>query len=315
MPGFTEDEPATEGWTKVEVIPVEAEPAAEEHEAKKPAVEVPPTSEMTPKQDERFKDIKQVLVAGATGKTGRAVVKALVDRGVKVIALVRDPSKASRVLPGPYAGVSIAKGDVYQYATLAKALDGCDAVICATGANTVTDPLGPFSVDYSGTLNLVTASKRAGVKKFVLVTSIGTDDPLFNPLNLFWGVLFWKKRGEEELQRSGLNYTIVRPGGLVSDGNGKETELEKDLWKASDRATRGRARSVARGKGNVVMAAAGTYGVPPKKPAGSIKRSKVAECCIEALVQPRAEDLIVEVISDTAAPQLAWEDLFASASL
>lgn len=46
----------------------------------------------------------------------------------------------------------------------------------------------------------------------VLVTSVGTDSPFF-PLNLLWGVLFWKKRAEEALQRSGLDYTIIRPGG------------------------------------------------------------------------------------------------------
>lgn len=45
----------------------------------------------------------------------------------------------------------------------------------------------------------------------VLVTSVGADELLF-PLNLLWGVLFWKKRAEEALQRSGLDYTIVRPG-------------------------------------------------------------------------------------------------------
>jgi len=47
----------------------------------------------------------------------------------------------------------------------------------------------------------------------VLVTSVGTDAP-FSPLNLLWGVLFWKKRAEEALQRSGLEYTIIRPGEL-----------------------------------------------------------------------------------------------------
>jgi uncharacterized protein YbjT (DUF2867 family) len=58
---------------------------------------------------------------------------------------------------------------------------------------------------------LTPVPRRAGVKKIVLVTSIGVDDPFF-PLNLFWGVLFWKKRGEEAVQRSGIDYTIVRPG-------------------------------------------------------------------------------------------------------
>jgi uncharacterized protein YbjT (DUF2867 family) len=48
----------------------------------------------------------------------------------------------------------------------------------------------------------------------VLVTSVGTDSPFF-PLNLLWGVLFWKKRAEEALQRSGLDYTIIRPGGVL----------------------------------------------------------------------------------------------------
>ena len=80
------------------------------------------------------------------------------------------------------------------------------------------DPSGLFRVDFIGNANLVAAASRAGsVRHFVLVTSIGADDLLF-PLNLAWGVLFWKKRGEEALQRSGLRHTIVRPGGLRSEG-------------------------------------------------------------------------------------------------
>jgi nucleoside-diphosphate-sugar epimerase len=63
----------------------------------------------------------------------------------------------------------------------------CAAVIVASGANDKADPLGPFNVDYNGNLNLIAAAKAAGVKHFVLVTSIGTDD-ILNPLNLFWGV-------------------------------------------------------------------------------------------------------------------------------
>lgn len=57
----------------------------------------------------------------------------------------------------------------------------------------------------------MTAAKAKGYKKIVLVTSVGVDEPFF-PLNLLWGVLFWKKRAEEAVQRSGIDYTIVRPG-------------------------------------------------------------------------------------------------------
>jgi hypothetical protein len=48
-------------------------------------------------------------------------------------------------------------------------------------------------VDFNGTLNLISAAQRAGATRFVLVSSIGADE-LVNPLNLFWGVLVWKKQ-------------------------------------------------------------------------------------------------------------------------
>lgn len=105
-----------------------------------------------------------------------------------------------------------------------------------------------------GTCNLVALARQRKVEKFILVTSIGADD-LINVLNLFWGVLFWKKRAEEELQRSGLEYTIVRPGGL------------KDSVQAGEEA------------GAIVMKGPGFYAVPPARPpaqpAGSILRKQV----------------------------------------
>jgi uncharacterized protein YbjT (DUF2867 family) len=54
-------------------------------------------------------------------------------------------------------------------------------------------PLGPLNVELNGNLNLFEAAKRAGCKRVVLVSSIGADD-LVNPLNLFWGVLLFKKQ-------------------------------------------------------------------------------------------------------------------------
>ncbi len=85
-----------------------------------------------------------------------------------------------------------------------------DGVVCATGVRPALDPTGPARVDFLGTKNLVNAaaavgagasaggasSAGGGVKHFVLITSIGTDD-FFFPLNLAWGVLSFKKLGEE----------------------------------------------------------------------------------------------------------------------
>jgi len=60
--------------------------------------------------------------------------------------------------------------------------------------------------------------------------SIGTEE-LFNPLNLFWGVLFWKRQAELEIIRSGLDYTIIRPGGRPLKGH-------QIAWPPSQRSAR-----------------------------------------------------------------------------
>lgn len=230
----------------------------------------------------------KVCVAGATGGVGAEVVKTLQAAGVPVVALVRDPSRANFG-----AGVEVIKGDVYRYESLPAAVQGCGAVICATGCRPSLDPLGPFNTDYIGTCNLVAAAKNAGVRKFVFVTSIGADEILF-PLNLAWGVLFWKKQAELELQRSGLNYTIVRPGGLKNATDSGEAP------------------------GPVQMKPAGTFGLPPKETSGSILRSQVAEVCVTALKTKEADNKVVEVISsgvrgDPVPPtaEVSIESLFA----
>ena len=225
----------------------------------------------------------RVLVAGATGGTGSAVVARLVAEGVPVRALVRDlDSSAARGLP---AGVEVVVGDVYDIPTLAPALAGCDAVVCCTGVRPALDPTGPFRVDYTGTVNLVAAAVRARVAHYTLVTTIGVEDILF-PLNLAWGVAFWKKRGEEVLQRSGLPYTIIRPGGLRSEG------------------------AVA----PVVLKRGGSYGLPPRAPpSGSILRAQVAELCVASLTVPAALDAVVEAVTDTNAPVLTSAALFEGA--
>eukprot|EP00199_Chlamydomonas_sp_CCMP681_P006837 CAMPEP_0119102932 /NCGR_PEP_ID=MMETSP1180-20130426/1516_1 /TAXON_ID=3052 ORGANISM="Chlamydomonas cf sp, Strain CCMP681" /NCGR_SAMPLE_ID=MMETSP1180 /ASSEMBLY_ACC=CAM_ASM_000741 /LENGTH=294 /DNA_ID=CAMNT_0007087317 /DNA_START=31 /DNA_END=915 /DNA_ORIENTATION=- len=235
---------------------------------------------------EALSDFK-VLVAGATGGVGRRIVEVLVEQGVPVRALVRDARKAREILPGISSGlVEVVEGDVFQYASLPKALGDANAVICATGASGLADPFGPFNVDYAGTANLVALSKLKKLNKFVLISSIGADD-ILNPLNLFWGILFWKKRAEEELQRSGLDYTIIRPGGL------------KDTLKSGELP------------GGIVMKPAGYYGLKnsPGNP-GSILRRQVAETAVAALYQPNAANQVVEIVASKDAPRLAYDTLF-----
>lgn len=91
-------------------------------------------------------------------------------------------------------------------------------VICCIGASEkeIFDVSGPYRIDYQATKNLIDAATVAKVDHFILLTSLGTNKVGFPAaiLNLFWGVLLWKRKAEEALIDSGLPYTIVRPGGM-----------------------------------------------------------------------------------------------------
>ncbi|NEQ30588.1 MAG: SDR family oxidoreductase [Leptolyngbya sp. SIO4C5] len=216
----------------------------------------------------------KVLVAGATGETGRRIVQTLSDRQIAVKALVRDSDKAKRILP---TGVEVAVGDVLEPATLRPALQDCTAVICATGASPSLDPTGPYKVDYEGTKNLVDAATAQNIDRFVIVSSLCVSK-FFHPLNLFWLILYWKKQAEDYIQQSGLTYTIVRPGGLRNENDQRP----------------------------LVMEGADTLSD------GNIPRQKVAEVCVEALFQPEANNKIVEIVAEEKAEPRSLDSLFAS---
>lgn len=218
----------------------------------------------------------KALVAGATGQTGRRIVQELVKRGIAVRAMVRDLEAARGILP---AEVELVQGDVLQPETLQAVLGDSTIVLCATGAKPGFDPTAPYKVDYEGTKNLVDAAKAKGITHFVLVSSLCVSQ-FFHPLNLFFLILVWKKQAEEYLQRSGLTYTIVRPGGLRNDEDGS----------------------------SIVMQSADTLFE------GSIPRTQVAQVCVEALFQPTARNKVVEIVSRTEAPTQGFEQLFAGVS-
>ncbi len=215
----------------------------------------------------------KVFVAGATGQTGRRVVQELVSRTIPVRALVRDLEKAKSTLPTEAEPVV---ADVLQPSSLSAAIGDSTVLICATGSSPSFNPLGPYQVDYEGTKNLVDAAKAKGVEHFILVSSLCTSQ-LFHPLNLFWLILVWKKQAEEYLQKSGLTYTIVRPGGLKNEENNDA----------------------------IVMSSADTLFD------GSIPRSKVAQVCVDALFQPTARNKILEIVAKPDAPSRPMEELFA----
>lgn len=165
-----------------------------------------------------------VLVAGASGQTGRLVLEQAVKAGYRVRAMARDPLKAREEIGSSYEWVA---GDVREPDSLTSVMSGVAYLVCAIGATERSGPNSAEFVDYGGVRNLVDAAVAAGVRHFVLVSSVGAGGGggafswLLNTL-LMPGILEWKARGEEHLRASGIAYTILRPGGLTNDDGGRD---------------------------------------------------------------------------------------------
>ncbi|MEQ1801937.1 MAG: NAD(P)H-binding protein [Gammaproteobacteria bacterium] len=219
----------------------------------------------------------KVLVAGATGQTGRLIVSELLANGYEVRALVRDTAKAREVLGDK---VELVQGDVKDPVTLAAAVAGTDAVISAVGARGAKGPDRPEAIDYQGVKNLVDAAVAARSRQFVLVSSRSVTQT-DNPLNkLFGNVLIWKLKGEDALRASGVPYTVVRPGGLTNGPGG-----DKDLVFE---------------QGDAVSAQT------------TITRADVARICVEALKYPEARNRTFETSARAGAPVTDWRAKFGS---
>ncbi|KAF7120075.1 hypothetical protein RHSIM_Rhsim13G0194200 [Rhododendron simsii] len=231
---------------------------------------------------------KKVFVAGATGNTGKRIVQQLLPKGFAVKAGVRDVDKAKTSVSEGNPDLQFVKADVTEGSTkLAEAIGGdTDAVICATGFRPSLNLLTPWKVDNFGTVNLVEACRSLGVKRFVHVSSILVNGAamgqLLNPayifLNVFGLVLVAKLQAEKHIRKSGINYTIVRPGGLKNDPP----------------------------NGNIVMEPEDTLYD------GSISRDQVAEVAVEALIHPEADYKVVEIVARADAPKKTFPELFGS---
>ncbi|PZV14448.1 MAG: epimerase, partial [Leptolyngbya sp.] len=85
----------------------------------------------------------KAFVAGATGATGSRIVTQLVDRGVPVVAFVRDAAAARDKLP---IEVTLVEGNVTDKESIRGAMAGCTVLLSATGARPGFDPTGPYQV-------------------------------------------------------------------------------------------------------------------------------------------------------------------------
>jgi uncharacterized protein YbjT (DUF2867 family) len=205
-----------------------------------------------------------LAVSGASGKTGWRVVQEALAQGHQVRALLRP---GSAVPPG-LEGAELVRLELGDGPTLEKALDGCQALVIATGARPGIDLTTPLRVDAWAVGNQIRACEAVGVNRVLLVSSLCAGR-WCHALNLFGLILVVKRLGERALERSSLDWTIIRPGGLGES----ESDLEQE---------------------NV------HYSQPDHQQDGRIPRRLVAQVCLEALATPLSQKRIIEITSTPA---------------
>jgi uncharacterized protein YbjT (DUF2867 family) len=161
---------------------------------------------------------ENVVVAGANGTTGRIIINLLKESKIyNPIAMVRKQEQKDRFeKENVLAVLADLEKDVNH------AVKNASKVIFAAGSK----GKNVFGVDQEGAKRLIDASKNAGVRKFVMLSTMGADDPSVS--NTLEDYLKAKQNADEYLKSSGLNYSIVRPGSLTDkEGRGKILLKEK----------------------------------------------------------------------------------------
>ncbi|MGF1493087.1 MAG: SDR family oxidoreductase [Microcoleaceae cyanobacterium] len=145
-----------------------------------------------------------ILIVGATGTLGRQVARRALDEGYSVRCFTRSYRKAAFLREW---GAELAAGNLCDPEALDSALEGVTAVIDASTAR-ATDSLGVREVDWEGKVNLIQATRKAGVERFVFFSFLDAEKYRQVPL------LEIKYCTEQFLAESGLKYTILKSCGF-----------------------------------------------------------------------------------------------------
>ena len=158
-----------------------------------------------------------IAVFGATGGTGKQVVQQALEQGHTVRALVRAPRK----LALNHENLHVVEGNVLEQESVETTLAGAGAVVCSLGHSDNNPP----DVVSAGTANIIAGMQALAIKRLVVVTSLGVGDSI-DQVPFFFKTLMKtvlrqamadKEVQEQLVRESGLDWIIVRPGGLTDE--------------------------------------------------------------------------------------------------
>jgi uncharacterized protein YbjT (DUF2867 family) len=165
-----------------------------------------------------------VLVAGGHGQIARHLLRLLAESGHHGRGLIRNPDHAADLEADGAVPVlcDLEHDDPRPH------LGTADAIVFAAGAGPGSGPERKRTVDYGGAVKLIEAAEELGVQRYLIVSSMGADDPstASEEMRPYQEA---KHDADEALAASGLDWTIVRPGGLTNEPGSGRVDLAPSL--------------------------------------------------------------------------------------
>ncbi|PGH44834.1 NAD-dependent dehydratase [Micromonospora sp. WMMA1996] len=159
----------------------------------------------------------RVVIAGGHGKIAKLLERELAGRGDTAVGLIRNPEHEA-ALRAAGAEPVVCDLEHTDVDALAAHLAGADAVVFAAGAGPGSGADRKDTVDRGAAVLLADAAVRAGVRRYLLVSSMGVDDPPAAGTDEVWAAyLRAKKAAEDEVTGRDLDVTVLRPGRLTDD--------------------------------------------------------------------------------------------------
>jgi uncharacterized protein YbjT (DUF2867 family) len=155
--------------------------------------------------------MERTLIIGASGQIGKQVTQTMLDGGHFVVALVRDTEKLSDLNGNT---LSVIEADLSE--DFSHAFKDCSNVIFVAGSGGNTGADKTLLIDLWAACRAADYAKEHKAKHFIMVSSIGAGSPSDGPEEM-QPYLVAKHMADEHLIRSGLHYTILRPGALTND--------------------------------------------------------------------------------------------------
>jgi len=203
----------------------------------------------------------RIVIAGGHGQIARRLARALVARGDTPVGLVRNPDHVADV-QSDGSGAVVLDLETATVHAVAGALSGADAVVFAAGAGPGSGAARKDAVDRGGASLLADGATLAGVRRHVLLSSMGAgSEPEPGMDAVFASYLRAKSASEVDLEGRDLDWTILRPGGLTDDAGTGRVRLDDEV------------------------------------PRGTVPRDDVARVIAELLHEPRSAGLVLELVS------------------